>query len=155
MVLIILMNSCNYASINNAVNDTPIDTLAMVEKINSYEIQPIDRIVVFQVMDGKKYNQEYKRYYHSCLGKAYKYNKNHKNKFDEYDKVNSSSLFVTFDDSFLLYNDLEIKANDFIMVGTHSYDTKGGSFLGIEVPSERITVPVYVRKSELLGLYNK
>ena len=64
-------------------------------------------------------------------------------------------MIYVFDESILLYDDLEINASDFIMVDTYTYDTKPDSFLGIEIPSETLTVPVYVRKSELLGLFGE
>ena len=62
-------------------------------------------------------------------------------------------MIYVFDESVMLYNDLEIKADDYIMIGTYSYDTKPSNFFGTEIPSRRLTVPIYVRKSELLGLF--
>lgn len=141
--LVAIMNSCDFATLNNGVAEPPIDTVAMIAKINSFETQPIDRIVVFQVLEGREYSQEYRHYYHCCLAKTYKNRK----------EVNSSALIMVFDENVLLYNDLEIKATDYVMTGTYSYDTKPDNFFGMEIPSRRLTVPIYVRKSELLGLF--
>ena len=154
-----ILNSCNFddvpTQLNNEPKVAPIDTAAMVESINSYETQPIDKIVVFQVFEGKEYSKVYKHHYQSCLAKTYKYNKNHRYKFDEYEEINSSSLYITFDDKVMLYDDLEIKANDFIMIDTYSYDTRSGKAFGVEIPSQRATVPVYVKRSELLKLFGQ
>lgn len=140
---LVVMNSCDFATLNNGVTEPPVDTVAMIAKINSFETQPIDRIEVFQVLEGRDYSKEYRHYYHSCLARTYKNKK----------EVNSSALIMVFDESVLLYNDLEIKASDYVMTGTYSYDTKPENFFGMEIPSRRLTVPIYVRKSELLGLF--
>jgi len=149
----VILHSCNYAPQPSQPIVKDIDTTAIVEKINSFEIQPIDKLEVFQVFEGTAYSEEYGSNYKSCLAKSYKYNKNHYGKYDEYEEVNSSSLYITFDDKILLYNELEITGDDFLMIDTYTYDTKGGKALGIEIPSKRLTVPVYVKKSELLKLY--
>ena len=159
-LLAFIMCNCNYTpSIPSLSNDEQllnnIDTTAMIEDINSYETQPIDKLVVFQVFEGKEYSSTYRHNYKKCLAKSYKYNKNHRYKFDEYEEVNSSSLYITFDNKIMLYDELEIFADDFIMIDTYSYDTRGGKALGIEFPSERITVPVYVKRTDLLKLFEK
>ena len=59
--LVAIMNSCDFATLNNGVAEPPIDTVAMIAKINSFETQPIDRIVVFQVLEGREYSQEYRQ----------------------------------------------------------------------------------------------
>ena len=127
--------------------------MAMIADINSFETQPIKKLEVFQVFEDKGYSSTYKHNYRSCLARSYKYNKNHRYKFDEYEEVNSSSLYITFDDKVMLYDELEIFDDDFIMIDTYSYDTRGGKAFGIEVPSQRVTVPVYVKRSDLLKLF--
>ena len=150
--------SCNYTfstpSLSNKEQPIKtIDTVAMIADINSFETQPIKKLEVFQVFEDKGYSSTYKHNYRSCLARSYKYNKNHRYKFDEYEEVNSSSLYITFDDKVMLYDELEIFDDDFIMIDTYSYDTRGGKAFGIEVPSQRVTVPVYVKRSDLLKLF--
>ncbi len=157
-LLCYIMSSCNYTpSIPSLSNEEQpiktIDTSAMIADINSFETQPINKLEVFQVFEDKGYSSTYKHNYKSCLARSYKYNKNHRYKFDEYEEVNSSSLYITFDDKVMLYDELEIFDDDFIMIDTYSYDTRGGKAFGIEVPSQRVTVPVYVKRSDLLKLF--
>jgi hypothetical protein len=157
-LLCYIMSSCNYTpSIPSLSNEEQpiktIDTSAMIADINSFETQPINKLEIFQVFEDKGYSSTYKHNYKSCLARSYKYNKNHRYKFDEYEEVNSSSLYITFDDKVMLYDELEIFDDDFIMIDTYSYDTRGGKAFGIEVPSQRVTVPVYVKRSDLLKLF--
>lgn len=155
-MIVFALKSCDTNPQTNDKAGHVIDTLAMIEKINSYEIQPIDRIEVFQVFEGKQFSREYGNYYRCCLAETYKFNSKKKSSWnDGYEIVNKSSMIYIFDESVLLYDDLKISANDFIMVGTYTYDTKPKNLFGMEIPSERLTVPVYVRKSELLELYRK
>ena len=157
-LLCYIMSSCNYTpSIPSLSNEEQpiktIDTSAMIADINSFETQPINKLEVFQVFEDKGYSSTYKHNYKSCLARSYKYNKNHRYKFDEYEEVNSSSLYITFDEKVMLYDELEVFDDDFIMIDTYSYDTRGGKAFGIEVPSQRVTVPVYVKRSDLLKLF--
>ena len=157
-LLCYILSSCNYTpSIPSLSNEEQpiktIDTSAMIADINSFETQPINKLEIFQVFEDKGYSSTYKHNYKSCLARSYKYNKNHRYKFDEYEEVNSSSLYITFDDKVMLYDELEIFDDDFIMIDTYSYDTRGGKAFGIEVPSQRVTVPVYVKRSDLLKLF--
>lgn len=157
-LLCYIMSSCNYTpSIPSLSNEEQpiktIDTAVMIANINSFETQPINKLEVFQVFEDKGYSSTYKHNYKSCLARSYKYNKNHRYKFDEYEEVNSSSLYITFDEKVMLYDELEVFDDDFIMIDTYSYDTRGGKAFGIEVPSQRVTVPVYVKRSDLLKLF--
>ena len=157
-LLCFVLFSCNYTPSTTSLSNKEqpiktIDTVAMIADINSFETQPIKKLEVFQVFEDKGYSSTYKHNYRSCLARSYKYNKNHRYKFDEYEEVNSSSLYITFDDKVMLYDELEIFDDDFIMIDTYSYDTRGGKAFGIEVPSQRVTVPVYVKRSDLLKLF--
>lgn len=157
-LLCYITSSCNYTpSIPSLSNEEQpiktIDTAVMIANINSFETQPINKLEVFQVFEDKGYSSTYKHSYKSCLARSYKYNKNHRYKFDEYEEVNSSSLYITFDEKVMLYDELEVFDDDFIMIDTYSYDTRGGKTFGIEVPSQRVTVPVYVKRSDLLKLF--
>ena len=55
----------------------------------------------------------------------------------------------------MLYDDLKIYGDDFIMINTYTYETRGGSLFGIDVPPETKTVPVYVRRSDMLKIIPK
>lgn len=153
-ITITSMKSCEKTSEPEVMAKEPIDTMAMINKINAYEIQPIDRIEIFQVYNGEYFCKEFGSECRRCLAKTFKFNKKKKNEWnDGYEKVNRSAMIYVFDESIMLYDALVITASDYIMVGTYTYDTKPENFFGMEISSETLTVPVYVRKSELLELY--
>ena len=154
VLIVMSMKSCDTTPETNVMKKQAIDTMAMINKINAYEIQPIDRIEIFQVYNGKYFCKEFGSNCRRCLAKTYKFNKKKKSSWnDGYEKVNRSAMIYVFDESIMLYDALEITASDYIMVGTYTYDTKPENLFGMEIPSETLTVPVYVRKSELLELY--
>lgn len=154
VLIVMSMKSCDTTPETNVMKKQAIDTMAMINKINVYEIQPIDRIEIFQVYNGEYFCKEFGSECRRCLAKTFKFNKKKKNEWnDGYEKVNRSAMIYVFDESIMLYDALEITASDYIMVGTYTYDTKPENFFGMEISSETLTVPVYVRKSELLELY--
>ena len=148
ILALVLLGACNFISDNGTesakTSEPRIDSTEFANHINSFAIQDISYIEVFQVFDEKGY----------CLVSTHRFNPKYKYKYEMYEQVNRSALYYTPDPSVMLYNDLKIEADDFIMVDTYSYDTKGGQFLGIKIDSEKLTVPVYVRKSEVLKYWN-
>ena len=157
----IMICSCNLSQPNNSpirgTEDTKksIDTAEFRASIMEYETQPIDYIEVFQVFEEKETDTDLGLPYQACLVKTYKYNPRHRYEFDKYEQVNASALYVTYDTKVMLYDDLKIYGDDFIMINTYTYETRGGSLFGIDVPPETKTVPVYVRRSEMLKIIPK
>lgn len=157
----IMICSCDFSQSNNSPirgtedSKKSIDTAEFRASIMEYETQPIDYIEVFQVFEEKEMDDELGLPFQACLVKTYKYNPKHKYKFDEYTEVNASALYITYDSKIMLYDDLKIYGDDFIMINTYTYETRGGNLFGIEVPPETKTVPVYVRRSEMLKLIPK
>lgn len=129
---------------------TVVDTAAIRAEIMEFEIQPINYVEAFQVFEESKMDDKLGLRYRGCLARTYKYNKNHKYKYDEYEEVNPAALYITYDDKAMLYDGLKVYGDDFIMINTYTYETRGGRVLGIDIPSQSKTVPVYVRRSDLL-----
>ena len=157
----IMICSCNLSQPNNSPirgtedSKNHIDTAEFRASIMEYETQPIDYIEVFQVFEDRETDTELGLTYQACLVRTYKYNPRHRSKYDEYDQVNASALYVTYDLKLMLYDDLKIYGDDFIMINTYTYETRGGNLFGIEVPPETKTVPVYVKRSEMLKIIPK
>ena len=151
LICVFLLNGCNFSnqSSTGSVQETteqinndksPIDTLLLLNAIWSADIQPVSILEVFQVLDGI-YFETFDRDFNSCLVKTYT------SKYAA-EPVNTSALFITSDKTLMLYDGLKIEGDDFIIIDTYTYDTQGTA----DRPSRSKTVPVYVRKSEILHL---
>lgn len=113
-------NEGNPISVNDTIEEEKVDSVDFVNWINSFEIQPIDYVSVSSVLKDDG----------ECIVYTYKTNsrENHR-----------AGYFTT--KGIILYDGLKIYGNDFIMIGNyreeHGYNSGG-------------TIPVYVRKSEML-----
>lgn len=158
IIILAILGGCDMVQSNDSTltgsgnSSSSIDTAEFRASIMEYETQPIAYVEVFQVFEEKEYDKDLGLDFQACLVRTYKYNKSHKYKYDEYEQVNASALYVTYDSKVMLYDDLKIYGDDFIMTSTYTYETRGGNLFGVEVPPEKKTVPVYMRRSEMLKI---
>jgi hypothetical protein len=113
-------NDRNPISVDDTIEEEKVDSVDFVNWINSFEIQPIDYVSVNSVIKDEG----------ECIVYTHKTNSRESHR---------AGYFTT--EGIILYDGLKIYGNDFIMIGNyreeHGYNSGG-------------TIPVYVRKSEML-----